>query len=115
MLEIYRKLRPGEPPTVEAAETLIHNLFFDPRRYDLSTVGRYKFNKKLSLWQPHPRLQAGLSRGRPLPPASSCSMTGHLLTKDDARAAGHGRRRTRSPSTWRERPCRCISNKHGAT
>ena len=50
MLEIYRKLRPGEPPTVEACETLINNLFFDPRRYDLSMVGRYKYNKKLSLW-----------------------------------------------------------------
>jgi len=50
LLEIYRKLRPGEPPTVDSAETLINNLFFDPRRYDLSMVGRYKFNKKLSLW-----------------------------------------------------------------
>ena len=50
MLEIYRKLRPGEPLTVEACETLINNLFFDPRRYDLSMVGRYKYNKKLSLW-----------------------------------------------------------------
>ena len=50
ILEIYRKLRPGEPPTVEAGETLLNNLFFDPRRYDLSIVGRYKFNKKLSLW-----------------------------------------------------------------
>ena len=50
LLEIYRKLRPGEPPTVDSAETLIRNLFFDPRRYDLSMVGRYKFNKKLALW-----------------------------------------------------------------
>ena len=50
LLEIYRKLRPGEPPTVDSAETLLHNLFFDPRRYDLSMVGRYKFNKKLALW-----------------------------------------------------------------
>ena len=50
LLEIYRKLRPGEPPTVDSAETLINNLFFDPRRYDLSMVGRYKFNKKLALW-----------------------------------------------------------------
>ncbi|MBQ9720640.1 MAG: DNA-directed RNA polymerase subunit beta, partial [Oscillospiraceae bacterium] len=49
MLEIYRKLRPGEPPTVEACETLVNNLFFDPRRYDLSMVGRYKYNKKLAL------------------------------------------------------------------
>ena len=50
LLEIYRKLRPGEPPTVDSAETLLHNLFFDPRRYDLSMVGRYQFNKKLALW-----------------------------------------------------------------
>ena len=51
LLEIYRKQRPGEPPTVDTAETLIQNLFFDSRRYDLSIVGRYKFNKKLTLWQ----------------------------------------------------------------
>ena len=49
MLEIYRKLRPGEPPTVDSAESLINGLFFDARRYDLSAVGRYKFNKKLAL------------------------------------------------------------------
>ena len=53
LLEIYRKLRPGDPPTVDSAETLLTNLFFDPRRYDISTVGRYKFNKKLAL---RPRL-----------------------------------------------------------
>jgi DNA-directed RNA polymerase subunit beta len=50
LLEVYRKLRPGEPPTVDSAENLLNALFFDPRRYDLSTVGRYKFNKKLALW-----------------------------------------------------------------
>ncbi len=49
MLEIYRKLRPGEPPTVDSAESLLNALFFDPRRYDLSAVGRYKFNKKLAI------------------------------------------------------------------
>ena len=49
LLEVYRKLRPGEPPTVESAQTLIQNLFFDPKRYDLAKVGRYKFNKKLQL------------------------------------------------------------------
>ncbi|MCD8161358.1 MAG: DNA-directed RNA polymerase subunit beta [Clostridiales bacterium] len=49
MLEIYRKLRPGEPPTVDSCETLIQNMFFDPRRCDLSSVGRYKFNKKLDI------------------------------------------------------------------
>ncbi|NLG87732.1 MAG: DNA-directed RNA polymerase subunit beta [Clostridiaceae bacterium] len=49
LLEVYKRLRPGEPPTVESASTLLHNLFFDPKRYDLSKVGRYKFNKKLAL------------------------------------------------------------------
>jgi len=49
LLEIYKKLRPGEPPTVENAKSLINTLFFDPKRYDLAKVGRYKFNKKLAL------------------------------------------------------------------
>ena len=49
LLEIYRKLRPGEPPTLDSAESLMNTLFFDARRYDLSAVGRYKFNKKLAL------------------------------------------------------------------
>ena len=49
IVEIYKKLRPGELPTVDAARNLFNNLFFDPRRYDLAKVGRYKFNKKLSL------------------------------------------------------------------
>ena len=49
LLEIYRKLRPGEPPTVESAQSHLTSLFFDPRRYDLSRFGRYKMNKKLAL------------------------------------------------------------------
>ena len=49
LLELYRKIRPGEPLTVESAESLISAMFFDPRRYDLAKVGRYKFNKKLAL------------------------------------------------------------------
>ena len=49
LLEVYRKLRPGEPPTVERAVTHLKNLFFDDRRYDLSKVGRYKYNKKLGI------------------------------------------------------------------
>ncbi|MDK8253766.1 MAG: DNA-directed RNA polymerase subunit beta [Dialister micraerophilus] len=48
LLEIYRKLRPGEPATVESGTTLLNNFFYDPRRYDLAKVGRYKLNKKLS-------------------------------------------------------------------
>ena len=49
LLEVYRKLRPGEPPTVESSVTHLRNLFFDDRRYDLSRVGRYKYNKKLAI------------------------------------------------------------------
>lgn len=49
LVEIYKKLRPGEPPTVESASSLINALFFDAKRYDLAKVGRYKFNKKLAL------------------------------------------------------------------
>ena len=50
LLEIYRRLRPGEPPTVESSESYLEALFFDARRYDVSKVGRYKFNKKLDIW-----------------------------------------------------------------
>ena len=49
LIEIYKRLRPGEPPTVESATTLLNNLFFDPKRYDLAKFGRFKFNKKLSI------------------------------------------------------------------
>ncbi|MEV7550817.1 DNA-directed RNA polymerase subunit beta [Amycolatopsis sp. NPDC089917] len=53
LLDIYRKLRPGEPPTKESAQTLLENLFFKPKRYDLAKVGRYKLNKKLGLTTPY--------------------------------------------------------------
>ncbi|MGN1130372.1 MAG: DNA-directed RNA polymerase subunit beta, partial [Ruminococcus sp.] len=49
MIEVYKKLRPSEPPTIESAQTHINNLFFDPHRYDMSRVGRYKYNKKLGI------------------------------------------------------------------
>ena len=71
MLEIYRKLRPGEPPTLDSAETLMQNLFFDPRRYDLSIVGRYKFNKKLTLWT--------LAKGQQLAMPVADPATGEIL------------------------------------
>ena len=64
LLEIYRKLRPGEPPTKESAQTLLENLFFKEKRYDLARVGRYKVNKKL-----------GLNFGKPI--------TNSTLTEDD--------------------------------
>ena len=50
LLEIYRRLRPGEPPTVETASAHLEGLLFDPHRYDVSKVGRYKFNKKMDIW-----------------------------------------------------------------
>jgi len=59
LLDIYRKLRPGEPPTKEAAQTLLDNLYFNPKRYDLAKVGRYKLNRKLGLEEP---LSAGTLR-----------------------------------------------------
>ncbi|MGN0172492.1 MAG: DNA-directed RNA polymerase subunit beta, partial [Acutalibacteraceae bacterium] len=62
LLEVYRKLRPGEPLTVENSQEHLENLFFDPRRYDLSRVGRYKYNKKLGLSN---RLQ-GCTLSRPI-------------------------------------------------
>ncbi len=58
LLEVYRKLRPGEPPTLESAETHVNNLFFDPHRYDISRVGRYKYNKKLALTD---RIEGGIT------------------------------------------------------
>ena len=84
LLEIYRKLRPGEPPTVEASESLIKNLFFDPRRYDLSMVGRYKFNKKLSLWT---RIH-GQKLAYPVADPRTGEIlfdAGHVMTSDEAR------------------------------
>ena len=84
MLEIYRKQRPGEPPTLDSAETLMQNLFFDPRRYDLSTVGRYKFNKKLTLWT-----QAkGQKLAEPVADPAIGELLleeGHVLSGDDCR------------------------------
>ncbi|MBB5914496.1 DNA-directed RNA polymerase subunit beta [Nocardia transvalensis] len=64
LLDIYRKLRPGEPPTKESAQTLLENLFFKEKRYDLARVGRYKVNKKL-----------GVNAGEPV--------TGSVLTRED--------------------------------
>ncbi|NTW72143.1 MAG: DNA-directed RNA polymerase subunit beta [Eubacteriaceae bacterium] len=49
LIEVYKRLRPGEPPTVDSADSLLNSMFFDPRRYDLAKVGRYKFNKKLAI------------------------------------------------------------------
>ena len=74
LLEIYRRLRPGEPPTVESAESYLDALFFDPRRYDVSKVGRYKFNKKMDIWS---RL-SGQTLAKPV----ADPMTGEILAMD---------------------------------
>ena len=84
LLEIYRKLRPGDPPTVESAETLLDGLFFDRRRYEISDVGRYKFNKKLSLF---PRI-AGFELAAPVADPFTGEIladAGDIISRDKAR------------------------------
>ena len=84
LLEIYRKLRPGDPPTVESAETLLDGLFFDRRRYEISNVGRYKFNKKLSLF---PRI-AGFELAAPVADPFTGELladAGEIISRDRAR------------------------------
>ncbi len=81
--EIYRKLRPGDPPIVESAQVLLNNLFFDPKRYDISSVGRYKFNKKLAL----SKRIAGLTLARPVISPVTGELVfdeGHKLNRADA-------------------------------
>ena len=85
LLEIYRRLRPGEPPTVESAEAYLDALFFDPRRYDVSKVGRYKFNKKMDIWN---RL-AGQTLAEPvIDPLTGevLAMPGETLNREQAKA-----------------------------
>ena len=74
LLEVYKKLRPGEPFTVEGALSHIYNLFFEPRRYDISRVGRYKYNKKLAL--------SGRLSGQTLSRAIVDPRTGELLADE---------------------------------
>ena len=69
--EIYKKLRPGEPPLVESAQTLLNNYFFDPKRYDIAPVGRYKFDKKMSV--------AARIRGHKLAEAAVNPLTGEIV------------------------------------
>ena len=85
LLEIYRKLRPGDPPTVESSESLLEGLFYDRRRYEISNVGRYKFNKKLSLY---PRISGQKVAEMVADPFTGeiLAEEGEVLTKDKARA-----------------------------
>ena len=85
LLEIYRKLRPGEPPTVDSAESLLNALFFDPRRYDLSAVGRYKFNKKLAIWSRLNGQKLALPIADPMT-GEIIAEAGEVLTRERAQA-----------------------------
>ncbi len=83
--EIYKKLRPGDPAIVESSQTLINNLFFDAKRYDISAVGRYKFNKKLAL----ARRITGFKLSRPVANPFTGEILfdeGTLLSREDAKA-----------------------------
>ena len=105
LLDIYRKLRPGEPPTREAAQTLLDNLYFNPKRYDLAKVGRYKVNKKLGLGlalaqgdadhRRHRRRRSSTSsRCTPARPSSAAAPTRSLVEIDDIDHFGNRRLRT---------------------
>ena len=76
LLEVYRKLRPGEPATVESSRTTLENLFFDAKRYDLSRFGRYKYNKKLGI--------AARLKGRKAAETVIAPLTGEILAEEGA-------------------------------
>ncbi len=84
LLELYRRIRPGEPLAVESAESLIHGMFFDARRYDLAKVGRYKFNKKLALRN---RIAGCILAEDVIDPTTGELMfsSGEILTKETAK------------------------------
>ncbi len=80
LIEIYKRLRPGEPPTVDSARTLFETLFFDPKRYDLAPVGRYKLNKKLGLNLPAKTVKPSVdAEGNEVPSQEAVK----VLTKED--------------------------------
>ena len=83
LIEIYKRLRPGEPPTLESAKTHIENLFFNDRRYDLARVGRYKFNKKLALYNRIAGRKAA-SDIHDLETGEILAQKGQLISREDA-------------------------------
>lgn len=85
LIEIYKRLRPGEPPTVDSAKSLIHNMFFDPKRYDLAKVGRYKFNKKLAI---HNRINGRVAADNIIDPETGEIFVakGEKITREQAKA-----------------------------
>ena len=87
LLEIYRKLRPGEPPTVDSATTQLNQLFFDPHRYDLSRFGRYKMNKKLALARRITGFTAAYDVEDPRDASNILIRAGERITREKAEAA----------------------------
>jgi len=87
LLDIYRKLRPGEPPTVDAAQSLLDNMYFNPKRYDLAKVGRYKLNRKLGLDKPFTDADASV-----LSLDDIVAMIRYLVTLHDGRSTMPGTR-----------------------
>jgi DNA-directed RNA polymerase subunit beta len=100
LIEIYRKLRPGDPPTIEFAETLIQNMFFSPERYDLSRVGRLKINHRLGIdvALDTTTSEGGYHRGgAPAPQVEGCPRTGRRYRPPRQQEGPHGGRTPREP------------------
>ena len=110
LLELYKKIRPGEPLAVDSAESLITSMFFDPRRYDLAKVGRYKFNKKLAL--------KNRISGQVLAEDVASPMTGEVLAEAETkitRELASAIQNNAVPYVWisveeTERPIKVLSN-----
>ena len=99
LLELYKKIRPGEPLAVDSAESLITSMFFDPRRYDLAKVGRYKFNKKLAL--------KNRITGQVLAETAVSPITGEVLAEEGTvvtREIADSIQNAAVPFVWIERP-----------
>ena len=99
LLELYKKIRPGEPLAVDSAESLITSMFFDPRRYDLAKVGRYKFNKKLAL--------KNRITGQVLAEAAVSPLTGEVIAESGTkitRELADQIQNAAIPAVWIDRP-----------
>ncbi|MFZ5974481.1 MAG: DNA-directed RNA polymerase subunit beta [Bacillota bacterium] len=84
LIEVYKRLRPGEPPTVDGSRMLLNSLFFDPRRYDLARVGRYKFNKKLSIASRITGCLSAENIDHPRNPKKKLARKGHVIDRQAA-------------------------------
>jgi len=109
LVEVYKRLRPGEPPTEESAKQLLELLFFDPRRYDLARFGRYKFNKKLSLADRIDKYVAAEDVVHPVT-GEILAEKGELIDREKAEAIGNAGVKAVTILTGDDKPVRVISN-----